>query len=78
MAAFLGPKQRLILARLSRSGRKACEVSGTAMTPEQAARILRRLKARGLVFNNAVGPTPCTWTTLWSPTKAGLEALEAR
>lgn len=78
MAAFLGPKQRLLMFRLSQAKLKACELSGTRMTPEQASRILRRLKARALVTNNAAGSSACTWTTLWWLTPEGHAALEAR
>ena len=63
MKPGLGRRQFEVLLRLVDGPRTASALSGTTMTPEQAAAALRRLKQRGFAENDAGARSPSTWTT---------------
>lgn len=76
MKPGLGQRQFEVLLRLVDGPRTAAGLSGTTMTPEQAAAALRRLKRRGFVEHDRPELSPSTWTTPWRITPAGREALK--
>lgn len=76
MKPGLGRRQFEVLLRLIDGPRTAYQLSGTTMTPEQAAAALRRLKRRGFVDNDAGALEARTYTTPWRVTDAGRGALK--
>ncbi len=72
----LGARQMYLLTRLGElnAPAKASDLSGCEMRPEQAAAVLKRLRARNLVRTR--DREVCTWTTFWVLTCAAREVLD--
>lgn len=72
----LTPRQRVLLEALTAEPRKASDLAGFIRnSPEAVAAALHRLRKRGLVTHTAHPHSPATWTTKWSLTQAGREAV---
>ena len=73
----LGARQMYLLCLLGEinAPRKACDLSGTEMRPEQAASALKRLEARNLVTRPGGTGHISVWTDVWTLTDNGREVL---